>query len=87
MASVVDDAVQSASLSALVSEGAAASSRRLEGADAFAESNRYSWNIAMQSPTIFASHGMRIAAETGSGRTRLEANRPAETSAAAPIGS
>lgn len=37
------------------------------------------WAIAMTSPTVMAAHGMRVAGESGAGRTRVEANTPAST--------
>lgn len=37
------------------------------------------WAIAMTSPTVMAAHGMRVAGESGAGRTRVEANTPASS--------
>jgi len=60
---------------------AAAATRRVDGADALAEASRYSWTIAMQSPSMNAALGQRVAMESGSGRTRAETNAPVGTSA------
>jgi len=65
----------------MAQEFAAAAARRTQGADALAENSRYAWTINMQSPSVMTAHGMRIAAEAGSGRTRAESNAPAATSA------
>lgn len=35
------------------------------------------WSIAMTTPTVTAAHGMRVANESGAGRTRVESNTPA----------
>lgn len=37
------------------------------------------WAIAMTSPTVMAAHGMRVAGESGAGRTRVESNTPASS--------
>lgn len=37
------------------------------------------WSIAMTTPTVMTAHGMRIASEAGSGRSRVEANSPADS--------
>ena len=51
-------------------------------ADQLAADSQRMWAIAMTTPTVNAALGFRTATEAGSGRTRLEANRPPETSAA-----
>lgn len=72
--------------SGLANQGFAASAqRRTDAADQLASDSQRMWSIAMTSPTVMAAHGMRVASEAGAGRTRLEANRPSETSAANPV--
>ena len=61
---------------------AASAQRRTDAADQLASDSQRMWSIAMTSPTVMAAHGMRVASEAGSGRTRAETNNPAPTSAA-----
>lgn len=65
-------------LTAMANEAGAAAGRRLSAADQLSADSQRMWSIAMVSPTVMAAHGMRIASEAGSGRTRIEANSPAE---------
>lgn len=53
--------------------------RRVGAADQLASDSQRMWSIAMTTPTVMAAHGMRIADESGSGRTRVEANTPPST--------
>lgn len=85
MASLVDDSVQSTIVTGMSKSAAAAVDRRVGSFDALATGATAMWQIALTSPTVFAAQGIRHLTESGAGRTRLEANRPPETSAAAPI--
>ena len=42
------------------------------------------WAAALTSPTVSAAHGMRVAYESGAGRTRTESNTPASTQVVGP---
>lgn len=64
-------------------EFAASAGRRVSRFDQLGADAAGMWSIAMTTPTVNAGLGFRTATESGSGRTRLEANRPAETGAAA----
>lgn len=76
-----------ANASGLANQGFAASAqRRTEAADQLAGDSQRMWSIAMTSPTVMAAHGMRVANESGAGRTRAETNLPAATSAAGNAG-
>ena len=69
--------------SGLANQGFAASAqRRTDAADQLASDSQRRWSIAMTSPTVMAAQGIRMATESGSGRTRAETNLPAATSAA-----
>jgi len=69
----------------LANQGFAASAqRRTDAADQLAADSQRMWSIAMTSPTVMAAHGMRVANESGAGRTRAETTRPSATSAAEP---
>lgn len=69
-------------LTGMANEFGAAAARRVNGADQLSSDSQRMWAIAMTTPTVMAAHGMRIASEAGSGRTRAETNLPAATSAA-----
>lgn len=84
MASLVDEAVQSTVLTGMSKSAAASVDRRIGSFDALATGATAMWQIALTSPTVFAAQGIRHLQESGAGRTRLEANRPPETGAAAP---
>lgn len=72
-----------ANATGLANQGFQASAqRRTDAADQLASDSQRMWSIAMTSPTVMAAHGMRVASEAGSGRTRSESNLPAATSAA-----
>lgn len=72
-----------ANAGSLANQGFAASAhRRTDAADQLASDSQRMWSVAMTSPTVMAAHGMRVANEAGSGRTRAESNRPAATGAA-----
>lgn len=66
-------------------EFAAAAGRRVSRFDQLGADAASMWSVAMTTPTVNAAMGQRIATESGSGRTRLEANMPAETSAAGKV--
>jgi hypothetical protein len=63
----------------MANEAAAGSGRRTAAADQLASDSQRMWSIAMTSPTVMAAHGMRVANESGAGRTRVEANTPPGT--------
>ncbi len=64
----------------LMANGAAAAAdRRTAAADQLASDSERMWSIAMTTPTVMAAKGMQIAEESGSGRTRVEANTPPST--------
>lgn len=67
----------SVAMTALANEFGAAAGRRSSAADQLAADSQRMWSIAMTSPTVMAAHGMRIANESGAGRSRVEANTPA----------
>ena len=70
-------------MTAMGNEFGAAAARRVNRFDQLGADAAAMWSVAMTSPTIFAAQGARMMTESGSGRTRAEANRPSETSAAA----
>lgn len=72
----------SVAMTILANGAAAGANRRTDSADQLAADSQRMWAIAMTTPTVLAAHGMRIADESGSGRTRAETNLPAATSAA-----
>ena len=63
---------------------AASADRRTSRADQLSGDSQAMWAVALTSPTVASALGFRTATESGAGRTRLEANRPVETSAAGP---
>ena len=73
-------------MTAMANEFGASAGRRSSRADQLSGDSQAMWSVALTSPTVMAAHGMRVAAEMGAGRTRLEANRPAATGAGDPIG-
>jgi len=81
MASNVDEGNLSVAMTALANEFGASAARRANGADQLASDSQRMWSIAMTSPTVMAAHGMRIANESGAGRTRAETNNPTNTAA------
>ena len=72
------------SMTAMANEFGAAAGRRVHRFDQLGADSSSVWASALVSPTVMTAHGMRIASEAGSGRTRAEVNRPSETSAASP---
>ena len=64
-------------LTAMADEFGAAAASRVRRHDQIAADASSMWSIAMTSPTVMAAHGMRVAGEAGSGRSRIEANSPA----------
>lgn len=75
----VDPANLQVALTGMANEFGASASRRTQRADQVAADASAMWAINMTTPSVMAAHGMRIAAETGAGRTRVEANTPAST--------
>ena len=73
---------QQVALTAMANGFAAAATRRTDRADQLSGDSQAMWGIAMTTPTVLAGLGYRAATESGAGRTRVEANRPTETSAA-----
>ena len=53
--------------------------RRTQRADQCGADASAMWAIALTSPTVSAALGFRAAQESGSGRSRVEANSPAAT--------
>ena len=66
-------------MSVMLQGGAAASVRRTDRADQISADSSAMWSIAMTSPTVMAAHGMKVASEMGSGRSRVESNSPASS--------
>lgn len=64
-------------MTVLGNEFGAAAGRRVNGADQLAADSQRMWTIAMTTPTVLAAQGVRLMSESGSGRTRVEANTPA----------
>lgn len=60
----------------------AANGRRIDGADHYAENLRYDYLEGKNTVSFSEGTGQRLATESGSGRTRAETNKPAETGAA-----
>lgn len=75
----VDQSNLTVALTAMANGAGAASTRQINAADQLANDSQRMWSIAMTSPTVMAAHGMRVANESGAGRTRVEANTPAGT--------
>lgn len=59
--------------------------RQADGASLYAENLRYDYLRGKDNQSIAQGLGYRVVTESGSGRTRAEANRPAATSAADPV--
>ena len=85
MATLVDDSVQSSIVSGMSMAAAQLNSGLVGSFNMLAQGSAAMWQIALTTPTQQNALALQTAKEAGSGRTRLEANRPAETSAAAPI--
>jgi len=68
-------------MTVLANGAAAGANRRTDAADQLSADSQRMWSIAMTTPTVMAGHGMRIASESGSGRTRAETNAPDNTAA------
>ena len=66
-------------MSILLQGHAAGAIRRSDRSDQISADSSAMWSIAMTSPTVMAAHGMKVASEMGSGRSRVEANSPAST--------
>lgn len=76
----------SVAMTLMANGAAAAADRRTSASDQLASDSQRMWAIAMTTPTVMAAHGMRIADESGSGRTRVEANTPPSTQIVGPAG-
>lgn len=66
-------------MASLANEMNGAAARRMEAADQLANDSQRMWSIAMTTPTVTAAHAMRVASESGAGRTRVESNSPADS--------
>ena len=64
-------------MTAMANEFGASAARRTQRMDQLGADAAAMWSINMTTPSVMAAHGMRIAAESGAGRTRVEANTPA----------
>ncbi len=60
MASLVDEGVQSSIITGLSQEAVAASSSRTRRWDQLSEDSASMWAVALTSPTVFASQGIRM---------------------------
>lgn len=78
----VDPSNLTVALTSLANEFGASAARRVNASDQLASDSQRMWSVAMTSPTVMAAHGMRVANESGAGRTRAETNRPENTSSA-----
>jgi len=74
---LAEDGNLAVAMTAMANEFGAAAARRVNGADQLASDSQRMWSIAMTTPTVMAGLGFRTATESGSGRTRVEANTPA----------
>lgn len=63
-------------MTAMANEFGAAAARRVNSADQLASDSQRMWTIHMTTPSTNAALGFRTATESGSGRTRVEANTP-----------
>ena len=84
MENTVDPGNAQIALTAMASEFGAAAARRTSAADQLASDSQRMWSIAMTTPTANSALGLRVATESGSGRTRAETNAPHATGAGAP---
>lgn len=68
-------------MTAMANEFGAAAARRAGRFDQLGADAAAMWSVAMTTPTNFAAYAMRVANESGHGRTRAETNLPSATSA------
>ena len=66
-------------LTAMGNEFGAAAARRVNRFDQLGADAGAMWAVAMTTPTVLAAQGIRMMAESGSGRTRAETNNPSAT--------
>lgn len=85
MAVVTEEGNLQVALTGLANEFAASAARRSSRADQLSGDTQAMWAVALTTPTVLASTGIRLLSESGSGRTRVEANRPAESGVAEPV--
>lgn len=64
-------------MTAMGNEFGAAAANRVRRSDQLSGDSQAMWSIAMTTPTVLAAQGIRTLSESGSGRTRVEANTPA----------
>lgn len=64
MTSLVDPSIQSAALSGMTAEVAAASTRRTIRADQLAGDANAMWAVALTTPTVMAGMGFRVAQQS-----------------------
>ena len=79
-ASLADLTCQQTTITCISSATGAAHESRMRRFDQLAVDTASMWSMHLVSPTQMAAHAMRTAAESGSGRTRIEANHPDVTS-------
>ena len=82
---LVDSSVQSSIVTGMSFAAAQLNTGLIGCFNMLAQGASSMWQIALTTPTQQNSLALQTAKEAGSGRTRLEANRPAETSAAGPL--
>tara|TARA_R100000306_G_scaffold57346_1_gene55472 strand:- start:1091 stop:1393 length:303 start_codon:yes stop_codon:yes gene_type:complete len=63
-------------LTGMANEFGASAARRTQRADQIAADASSMWAVALTSPTVMASMGMRVAQESGTGRSRELINSP-----------
>lgn len=68
-------------MTALADEAGAAAAMRIRRMDQLAADSASMWAANLTTPSVMSAHGMRIAAESGAGRTRAETNNPPNTAA------
>lgn len=85
METLVDPAVQSSAMSGMSVAAAQLNTGMVGSFNMLAAGAASMWQIALTSPTQNFALALQTAKEAGSGRTRLEANRPAESGVAAPV--
>jgi hypothetical protein len=82
MAVTIEEGNLQVALTGMANGFAASSNLRTQRADQIGADAMAMWSINMTTPSVTSAHGMRVAGESGAGRTRAETNLPAATSAA-----
>lgn len=83
---LVDNNVQSSIVSGMSLAAAQLNTAMVGGFNQLAVGASSMWQIALTSPTQNFALALQTASERGAGRTRLEANRPAESGVMSPTG-